>query len=217
MYDENQNKYVINLISADMKLLSSAVAGDAVYKFSGFDKTNGNFYFEGYTDWIYWGYSHDTQSLKCGNVKNNKISVSDYYVDILYQQYYTPHYDNAVMLANGDLAWTSTLYGVVRVLDSAKFDINDKDSSLPLRFGVSRSGYETEDRFADSIGTRTVYNTATGDYLMYVNDNTIAELDSEGNKNQPSKQLILFLQCITTATAYLLLKRIQTKIFMLKI
>ena len=72
-----------------MKLLSSAVAGDAVYKFSGFDKTNGNFYFEGYTDWIYWGYSHDTQSLKCGNVKNNKISVSDYYVDILYQQYYT--------------------------------------------------------------------------------------------------------------------------------
>ena len=45
VYDENQNKYVINLISADMKLLSSAVAGDAVYKFSGFDKTNGNFYF----------------------------------------------------------------------------------------------------------------------------------------------------------------------------
>ena len=187
VYDENQNKYVINLISADMKLLSSAVAGDAVYKFSGFDKTNGNFYFEGYTDWIYWGYSHDTQSLKCGNVKNNKISISDYYVDILYQQYYTPHYDNAVMLANGDLAWTSTLYGVVRVLDSAKFDINDKDSSLPLRFGVSRSGYETEDRFADSIGTRTVYNAATGDYLMYVNDNTIAELDSEGNKKSTFK------------------------------
>ena len=103
VYDRDQNKYVINLISADMKLLSSAVVDDAVYKFSGFDKTNGNFYFEGFTDWIYWGYSHDTQSLKCGNVKNNKISVSDYYVDILYQQYYTPHYDNAVMLANGDL------------------------------------------------------------------------------------------------------------------
>ena len=187
VYDENQNKHVINLISADMKLLSSAVAGDAVYKFSGFDKTNGNFYFEGYTDWIYWGYSHDTQSLKCGNVKNNKISISDYYVDILYQQYYTPHYDNAVMLANGELAWTSTLYGVVRVLDSAKFDIADKDSSLPLKLSVSRSGYETEDRFADSIGTRTVYNAATGDYLMYVNDNAIAELDSEGNKKSTFK------------------------------
>ena len=187
VYDENQNKHVINLISADMKLLSSAVAGDAVYKFSGFDKTNGNFYFEGYTDWIYWGYSHDTQSLKCGNVKNNKISISDYYVDILYQQYYTPHYDNAIMLANGDLAWTSTLYGVVRVLDSAKFDIADKDSSLPLKLSVSRSGYETEDRFADSIGTRTVYNAATGDYLMYVNDNAIAELDSEGNKKSTFK------------------------------
>ena len=187
VYDENQNKYVINLISADMKLLSSAVAGDAVYKFSGFDKTNGNFYFEGYTDWIYWGYSHDTQSLKCGNVKNNKISISNYYVDILYQQYYTPHYDNAVMLTNGDFVWTSTMSGAVRVLDSAKFDIADKDSSLPLKLSVSRSGYEIEDRYADSIGTRTVYNAATGDYLMYVNDNTIAELDSEGNKKSTFK------------------------------
>ena len=182
VYDSNQDKYIINLISADMKLLSSAVAGDAVYKFSGFDKTNGNFYFEGYTDWIYWGYSHDTQSLKCGNVKNNKISISNYYVDILYQQYYTPHYDNAVMLTNGDFVWTSTMSGAVRVLDSAKFDIADKDSSLPLKLSVSRSGYEIDDRYADSIGTRTVYNAATGDYLMYVNDNTIAELDSEGNK-----------------------------------
>ena len=187
MYDSNQDKYIINLISADMKLLSSAVAGDAVYKFSGFDKTNGNFYFEGYTDWIYWGYSHDTQSLKCGNVKNNKISISSYYVDILYQQYYTPHYDNAVMLTNGDFVWTSTMSGAVRVLDSAKFDIADKDSSLPLKLSVSRSGYEIDDRYADSIGTRTVYNAATGDYLMYVNDNTIAELDSEGNKKSTFK------------------------------
>ena len=187
VYDSNQDKYIINLISADMKLLSSAVAGDAVYKFSGFDKTNGNFYFEGYTDWIYWGYSHDTQSLKCGNVKNNKISISNYYVDILYQQYYTPHYDNAVMLTNGDFVWTSTMSGAVRVLDSAKFDIADKDSSLPLKLSVSRSGYEIEDRYADSIGTRTVYNAATGDYLMYVNDNTIAELDSEGNKKSTFK------------------------------
>ena len=187
VYDSNQDKYIINLISADMKLLSSAVAGDAVYKFSGFDKTNGNFYFEGYTDWIYWGYSHDTQSLKCGNVKNNKISISNYYVDILYQQYYTPHYDNAVMLTNGDFVWTSTMSGAVRVLDSAKFDIADKDSSLPLKLSVSRSGYEIDDRYADSIGTRTVYNAATGDYLMYVNDNTIAELDSEGNKKSTFK------------------------------
>ena len=187
VYDSNQDKYIINLISADMKLLSSAVAGDAVYKFSGFDKTNGNFYFEGYTDWIYWGYSHDTQSLKCGNVKNNKISISNYYVDILYQQYYTPHYDNAVMLTNGDFVWTSTMSGAVRVLDSAKFDIADKDSSLPLKLSVSRSGYEIEDRYADSIGTRTVYNAAAGDYLMYVNDNTIAELDSEGNKKSTFK------------------------------
>ena len=91
------------------------------------------------------------------------------------------------MLTNGDFVWTSTMSGAVRVLDSAKFDIADKDSSLPLKLSVSRSGYEIDDRYADSIGTRTVYNAATGDYLMYVNDNTIAELDSEGNKKSTFK------------------------------
>lgn len=187
VYDRSQNKYVINLISADMKLISSVVTDDAVYKFSGFDKTNGNFYYEGFTDWTYWGYSHKTQSLKCGCVKNNKISVSDYYIDIFYQQHYTPHYDNAVMLPNGDLVWTSTMSSAVRVLDSAKFDIDNKNTSVPLRFSIARQGYETEDRFADSIGTRTVYNNATGDYLMYVNNNTIVELDSEGTQKSSFK------------------------------
>lgn len=170
-----------------MKSLSSVTTDDVIYKFSGFDKTNGNFYYEGFTDWVSWGYSHKTQSLKCGNVKNNKISVSNYYVDIFYQQYYTPHYDNAVMLSNGDLVWTSTLSSDVNVLDSAKFDIEDKNSPVPLRFSVSRKGFETEDRYADSIGTRTVYNNATADYLMYVNNNTIVELDADGNQKSSVK------------------------------
>ena len=182
VYDYDQKKYVINLISSDMKSLSSVTTDDVIYKFSGFDKTNGNFYYEGFTDWVSWGYSHKTQSLKCGNVKNNKISVSSYYVDIFYQQYYTPHYDNAVMLANGDFVWTSTLSSDVNVLDSAKFDIDDKNSPVPLRFSIS-----TEDRYADSIGTRTVYNNATADYLMYVNNNTIVELDADGNQKSSLK------------------------------
>ncbi len=187
VYDYDQNKYVINLISSDMQLISSVVTDDVIYKFSGFDKTNGNFYYEGYTDWVHFGYSHKTQSLKCGNVKNNKISVSNSYIETFYQQYYNPHYDNAVMLSNGDLVWTSTMQAVVRVLNSAEFDIDNKDSSLPVRFSISRNGYETEDRYADSIGTRTVYNNATADYLMYVNNNTIVELDSDGNQKASFK------------------------------
>ena len=152
VYDYDQKKYVINLISSDMKSLSSVTTDDVIYKFSGFDKTNGN-----------------------------------YYVDIFYQQYYTPHYDNAVMLSNGDLVWTSTLSSDVNVLDSAKFNIDDKNSPVPLRFSISRKGFETEDRYADSIGTRTVYNNATADYLMYVNNNTIVELDADGNQKSSVK------------------------------
>lgn len=217
VYDRNQKKYVINLISANMKLLSSAVVDDAVYKFSGFDKTNGNFYFEGYTNWVYWGFDHDTQSLKCGNVKNNKISVSDHYVDILYQQYYTPHYDNAVMLTNGNFVWTSTMSSTVRVLDSAKFNINDKDSSLPLKFSVSRSGFETEDRYADSIGTRTVYNEATGDYLMYINDNIVVELDAKGNKKSTYKTAYPVFAMYNYGDSVLVIEKDTDENFLIKI
>ena len=73
------------------------------------------------------------------------------------------------------------------MLDSAKFDIDDKNSPVPLRFSISRKGFETEDRYADSIGTRTVYNNATADYLMYVNNNTIVELDADGNQKSSLK------------------------------
>ena len=63
-YSSLAEKNVIHLISPDLKELSKTECDSTVYEFSGFDKTNGNFYFEGYTNWVYWGYDHDMQSLK---------------------------------------------------------------------------------------------------------------------------------------------------------
>ena len=174
------NTYVIRLISPDLQELSKAECENEIYEFSGFDKINGNFYFEGYTNWVYWGYDHDMQALKCGNVSGDTITISDLYMDLLYQQYYTPHYDNAVMLSNGELAWTSTFSGTVSILESSEFDITD--DSMSLKGSVSRSGYEEEDKFAQSVGTRVVYNSQTDGIVMYANDNLIVEFDSDFNQ-----------------------------------
>ena len=179
-YSNLAEKNVIHLISPDLKELSKTECDSTVYEFSGFDKTNGNFYFEGYTNWVYWGYDHDMQSLKCGNVSGDTITVSNLYMDLLYQQYYTPHYDNAVMLANGDLAWTSTFSGTVKIVESGKFDITG--DSITTKGSVARAGYEEENQFAQSVGTRVVYNNQTDGIVMYVNNNLIAEFDSDFNQ-----------------------------------
>lgn len=179
-YNRTTETYFIHLISQNLVELSKAECKNAIYEFSGFDKKNGNFYFEGYTNWVYWGYDHDMQTLKCGNVSDDKITIGDRYVDLLYQQSYTPHYDNAVMLTNGDLAWTSTARSVVRVVESCKFDITT--DSLPLKASVSRAGYEEEGKFAQSVGTRVVYNAQTDGIVMYVNNNRIVEFDSNFNQ-----------------------------------
>ena len=120
------------------------------------------------------------QSLKCGNVSGDTITVSNLYMDLLYQQHYTPHYDNAVMLTNGDLAWTSTFSGTVKIVESGKFDITG--DSITTKGSVARAGYEEENQFAQSVGTRVVYNNQTDGIVMYVNNNLIAEFDSDFNQ-----------------------------------
>ena len=180
-YNHTTKTYFIHLISQNLEELSKAESENAIYEFSGFDKINGNFYFEGYTNWRYWGYDHDMQALKCGNVNgDNNIIISDLYIDLLYQQGYTPHYDNAEMLANGELVWTSTVGGVVRVVESNEVDINS--DTIPLKASVSRAGYEEEKKFAQSVGTRVVYNAQTNGLIMYANNNRIIEFDSDFNQ-----------------------------------
>ena len=94
---KEENKYTIHLISSDFKELSSIDVDYRIYRFNGFDKTNGNFYFEGFYNWIYWGYDHSTNSLKAGNVTNNEITLCENTVAVLYQLGYSAHYDSAVM------------------------------------------------------------------------------------------------------------------------
>ncbi|MDD5890276.1 MAG: Ig-like domain-containing protein [Ruminococcus sp.] len=180
-YSKKDKKYSIVLLSKDFKELSSVDIDDEVYDFCGFDSTNGNFYYEGYTNWVYWGYDHDMNALKCGNVSNNKISLCDKYLDLLYQVGYTPHYNNASMLTDGSLAWTSSVYSKVAVMDSKNYNFS-KDTTVTETLSVTRAGYEEKNKYYDSTGTRVVHNNKNNTTVMYINDNEIAEFDSDSNK-----------------------------------
>ena len=158
--------------------LSSCSTEVAITKFSGFDSTNGNFYFERNADYVYWGYTHKMNALGFGNISNNKITVSDKSIDYFYQKYYDYHYDNAQMLGNGKLAWTSSASGTVNIVESAKFHTST-DDTLSLFGSVSRAEHENKNDLYNSVGTRTVYNSENDSTIMYVNNNTLMEFNND--------------------------------------
>ena len=158
--------------------LSSCSTDVAITKFSGFDSTNGNFYFERNADYVYWGYTHKMNALSFGNISNNKITVSDKSIDYFYQKYYDYHYDNAQMLGNGKLAWTSSASGTVNIVESAKFHTST-DDTLSLFGSVSRAEHENKNDLYNSVGTRTVYNSENDSTIMYVNNNTLMEFNND--------------------------------------
>ena len=158
--------------------LSSCSTDVAITKFSGFDSTNGNFYFERNADYVYWGYTHKMNALGFGNISNNKITVSDKSIDYFYQKYYDYHYDNAQMLGNGKLAWTSSASGTVNIVESAKFHTST-DDTLSLFGSVSRAEHENKNDLYNSVGTRTVYNSENDSTIMYVNNNTLMEFNND--------------------------------------
>ena len=166
------------LLDSNGNKLSSCSTDVAITKFSGFDSTNGNFYFERNADYVYWGYTHKMNALGFGNISNNKITVSDKSIDYFYQKYYDYHYDNAQMLGNGKLAWTSSASGTVNIVDSAKFHTST-DDTLSLFGSVSRAEHENKNDLYNSVGTRTVYNSENDSTIMYVNNNTLMEFNND--------------------------------------
>ena len=166
------------LLDSNGNKLSSCSTDVAITKFSGFDSTNGNFYFERNADYVYWGYTHKMNALGFGNISNNKITVSDKSFDYFYQKYYDYHYDNAQMLGNGKLAWTSSASGTVNIVDSAKFHTST-DDTLSLFGSVSRAEHENKNDLYNSVGTRTVYNSENDSTIMYVNNNTLMEFNND--------------------------------------
>lgn len=175
---KSEKNYTIHLLSKDYKELSSVDMEDDCFEYYGFDSSNGNFYFESYkTAKSQWGSSSGYRTLAFGNVTNNKITVSDEILDILYAKYVQYHYSSAIMLTEDTLAWTSSYNSTVNVLDSSKFDTKNPNNP-PLLGSLSRVGYEGDDEFYSNIGARAVHNNLNNTTVIYMNDNRLMEFDS---------------------------------------
>ncbi len=171
------------LLDANGKQLATKETERTIYCFSGFDENNGNFYYEGYLNYIYWGYDHDTNSLFCGNVdSNNNITLTSPYLGALFQRYFANHNRSADMIGGKYMVWSEHfMRSAMVIIDSSGFDING--TSLTPVATVARAETEGDGALNDtnSFGVRAVYNKSTDTFIFYNNNNTIAEIDHEGN------------------------------------
>jgi len=124
-------KGVIYQYSPEGTILASGSydSEEYVYDFYGFDKTNGNFYYRSYTDWVDWGYSHEMACIKAGNVTGSKIQLAGRNLMLLYE--YTEHSGiESCRMFNGQYLAALSHFngGKMVVLDSNQYDIKDYTS-----------------------------------------------------------------------------------------
>lgn len=178
VYDYDDKRNEVRVYSDDFELLTEADSHQSISHFCGFDEKTGNFYYEGYYEYIYWGYSHDMTALKVGNYQNGTLSIPDLNLQMLYQLYYNDHYHSAEVMGNKYLVMTSTVNGAVYIYDLSKIDV--AKGTAEAAFALGRRGFETSTK--DSVGTRVVYLKNSDTFAIYCNGNTIIEYDLKGNE-----------------------------------
>ena len=126
LFGSDGDTQALRILDASGKLIATKRDVPSIYSFVGFDQTNGNFYFMGYYNWVYWGYDHAMASLKVGNFNGSSITTNDKPITIAYQSWFFTHYGCVEMLGDRYLADLSTFSGdVLSVLDSHAIGVND--------------------------------------------------------------------------------------------
>ncbi len=190
----NQNNHRIFLFNPEGTLLSWMASGTRVYRFSGFDSVNGNFYIEAFYDFYSWGYSHPGLVLRMGNVTDNVIKQVSVYSSFLESGIVTreidgimylcqnaskKHQNNAALLGGRYLTGVSAASGVVQVMDS-----HAQDLDICQKYLREPTEYEQEDSYNDtsSIGVRTVYHEGHDSLILYENGRRLTEYDIKTGK-----------------------------------
>ncbi|MCD7742358.1 MAG: Ig-like domain-containing protein [Ruminococcus sp.] len=181
--DSDDTDYIYLYSSSGTKLSSASISG-AVYEFVGFDSTNGNFYYDGYTNWVYWGYDHDMSSVRCGNVTSNKLTVSSNYLELIYQKYWYYHQTGAELLNNKYLVISNMVEGTTDIINSNKFDITGTtyDQALSVYVSSINDGSISDADGEYKVGTRTIIHPSYKTAIMYVTGNTLCEFNISSNK-----------------------------------
>lgn len=176
----------IYLLDRDGNVLSQAATGYRIYNIAGFDNTNGNFYVESYANWLYWGYDHDMNVLRVGNVSDGKITIDTDYNVMLGQRYYS---DRARQLEVADgryILADSGLYSTLYVFDSQKYTPSSEGQTVDFSLvpnvdnallEIGRRNLDKENEFdrTAAVGTRTVYLPETDSLVSYVDGTSMVE------------------------------------------
>ncbi len=178
-YDGNESK--ILLLSAEGDIISECVNNSKVYEFSGFDSTNGNFYFESLYNYIILGGAYPTHSLGFGKVSDGVITTSNNWLQMLCQEYYDEHKDNAQLINDKYLMYVSYMESTVSMLDSNKFNHENYSESFIMALGRVAvenrpEGYQGYD--LTSVGTRGVYNEKSDTFIIYNDGKVLSEYNS---------------------------------------
>ena len=189
------------------KYLSKAESNDDIYDFVGFDSANGNFYVTSCYNYSYWGYDHAMSVVRMGNVKNNKISLNDGFIDVECQQYFFEYPRMAELIGDKYLCMDSTFSSRLLVYDSNKLSVNDEltdgimwiidggggqwfeTSTLDSLFSLDRDNsffYDSEGYFNSgaAVGVRCVYLKKNNSFLASTDSRTIKEYNINNKKEQ---------------------------------
>ncbi len=208
VFTEEDHAYV-RLFDADGTFISKGKSPCAIYRFTGYDKTNGNFYYEGRYDWIYWGYSHAMYSLMAGNVdQDNNVKVVGANLTMLFQKGYMDHGVSTRMLNDRYLAdLTVCNHNALLLIDSNSYDVDDHttqtnsisliDSSVSfaelnvnntdvVKFAVSAGNTVTDGSGDDisSMGTRCDLTDDDKDIIVKTDQKELTRYDIATNKKK---------------------------------
>lgn len=156
----------ILLYDSDGKLLSTSPCDASIYEFCGFDTVNGNFYYRGEYNWVYWGYDHAMAALMAGNVgSDNKVTFTNKNMMTLYQLGWFTHYQPIKMLNGRYLAVLSTFNDdQCVILDSNYYnytDVTDESTSISL---IDSSVDVSLLNVSDANAVALTLSTAASDY-----------------------------------------------------
>ncbi len=191
MEDETAMVY---LLSSEGTLLSSAVVPSQIYCFSGFDAKNGNFYFECYYNWLYWGYEHDMNALGMGVCKNHTLTVGEMIAQTISQKYYSERPRAAALLGGRYLCVDAPLSVSGNLLNPASagvflYDSHAVDTDWNAGFLTALDrNYEKYGTYGLSTGPRCVYLEREESLISCTEDQILTEFDLENFTVQGSYQ-----------------------------
>lgn len=215
----NTNDSELHLFDSNGNHLSKKTYQGKIREFYGFDSTNGNFYYKGYYNWVYWGYDHDMASLMAGNVdSNNNIAMPEANLMILYQSYSFEHKKSVAMLNNKYLAAFENFTGDdVLLLDSNAYDYTDfteqstsinvvdnsvsisvlnvKDNSI-VKMAAQTGGSQYENDYdVSSIGPRCSLNDDASSLIVKTDEKKLTEYSIGAKKK--------IIDAVTTHPVYM--------------